>query len=111
PAGLRSRQAFRGRTRPWRRRFYQSKRLADRCDSCLSRYPQGLEYRTCGKTLNNQRKEDETENQGENFALAGDRGRDAQCERERQCAPQPGPHQAKPPPPCPEVAPRERGHI
>src|SRR5947199_9026563 len=95
------------RTRPWRRRFYQSKRLTNRCDSCLSRYPQGLEYRACGKTLNNQRKEDETENQGENFALAADRRRDAQRKRERQGAPQPGPHQTQPPAPGPQVAPRE----
>src|SRR5437762_7486355 len=85
------------RTRPWRRRFYQSKRLTNRRDSCLSRYPQGLEYRACGKTLDNQRKEDETENQGENFALAADRRRDAQRQRERQGAPQPSPDQTQPP--------------
>src|SRR3989442_3746401 len=96
------------RTRPWRRRFYQSKRLTNRRDSCLSRYPQGLEYGACGKTLNNQRKEDETENQGETFALAADRRPDAQRERERQRAPQPRPDHTQPPAPRPHVTPGER---
>src|SRR3989442_13073384 len=96
------------RTRLWRRRFYQSKRLTNRRDSCLSRYPQGLEYGACGKTLNNQRKEDETENQGENFALAADRRRDPQRERERQGAPRRRPAHTQPPAPRPQAPPRER---
>src|SRR5438128_8580229 len=42
----------------------------NRCDSCLSRYPQESEYGACGKTLNNQRKEDETKGQGQDFVVA-----------------------------------------
>src|SRR2546421_12151890 len=93
------------RTRPWRRRFYQSKRLTNRRESCLSRYPQGLEYRACGKTLDNQRKEDETENKGENFPLAADRRRDAQAHRERHGAPQPRPDATHPAIPQPQGPP------
>src|SRR4029077_793190 len=71
--------------------------LKNRCDSCLSRYPQNPEYRACGKTLNNEGEKDEAEDQAQNFVMTGDRCRDAEGQRQRQGAPQPGPDQPQTP--------------
>src|SRR5437868_13888314 len=79
--------------------------LRNRCDSCLSRYPQSLEYRACGKTLNNQGEKDETEDQHQDFIMPRDRHGHAEGERQRERAAQPGPHQRQAPRPRPELRP------
>src|SRR5207245_9227537 len=71
--------------------------LKNGCDSCLSRYPQSLEYPACGKTLNNQGEKDKTEGQHQDFVVPRNRRRHTEVERQRERAAQPGPHHRQAP--------------